>query len=215
MKKIRIHLVEDHPCVKMALDALFQSSSYTISSHATSCGEARQMLQTEAMDLAILDLWLGDGSGEELIPAFLQQRPGLPILIFSAMEDLGVVSRCLLAGAKGFFPKPSSFHEILHALDTVFLQKSTYLPGRIRSQLSRNLSSSLMLTAQERQILSLIALSHSNPQIAKKLDLKVSVVAHQRSSIMKKLQLPDTAAITRYAISSGLLSPFEPLPHQM
>ncbi len=184
MEKINVHLVDDHSCIKEALDAHLRDTAYEIRSHATCCRDALQLLESEPMDLAVIDLRLPDGSGEDLIPAYRRKHPCLPILVFTAVLDLRTAKRCLDSGANGFFIKPSRIAEFRNALDTIWVRKSVYLCLPIQNGLTelQNIPSS-KLSDRERQILGLIVHGNSSKQIASSLRLSAHTANNHRRNL--------------------------------
>ena len=126
---MKVLLVDDHPLVLSALQAVIQSiGSDTTVVGVDSAAAARATLQDDAdFDLVLLDLALGDADGFEVLVEFRAAYPAVPVVVVSASDRASDVIRAIDSGAMGFVPKKSS-HGELHAALHMVMTGSMYVP---------------------------------------------------------------------------------------
>jgi DNA-binding NarL/FixJ family response regulator len=125
---------------------------------------------------------------------------------------MGKVNRLLKSGVTGYIEKDASLKELEDAINLVVDGRSYFSPRIVNVMreimISGGQDDSLdSLTAREREIIQLIAESHSNKEVASKLGMSVRTADTHRTNIMKKLNLHDVAALTRWAIANKLVDP--------
>ena len=133
--KRRILIVDDHLDVRCALGWLIDSNSdLTACAAAESFDQARTIIEDQSFDLAIVDISLNDGSGLELTKLTRSRHPDMPVLIFSAHDDLLYVERALRWGAHGYLVKSwDTARDILTAIRQV-LDGGIYISRRITQE---------------------------------------------------------------------------------
>ncbi|HAV12595.1 MAG TPA: DNA-binding response regulator [Opitutae bacterium] len=161
-------------------------------------------------DLVILDIMLPNLNGSEILRRLKAKNQGINILIFSAAASISVVNRLLKSGVTGYIEKNAGLKELEKAISLVSEGRSYFSPRIIdimrELMISGGKDDALdSLTTREREIIQLIAESFSNKEIAAKLGMSVRTADTHRTNIMKKLDLHDVAALTRWAISNKLV----------
>lgn len=126
---MKVLLVDDHPLILTALQALIQRIGGDTTVVGTdSAAAARAALREDAdYDLVLLDLALGDADGFEVLAEFRNAYPAVPVVVVSASERASDVIRAIDLGAMGFVPKSSSHRELHEALAMV-MAGSMYVP---------------------------------------------------------------------------------------
>jgi DNA-binding NarL/FixJ family response regulator len=126
---MKVLLVDDHPLVLSALQAVIQSiGSDTTVVGVDSATAARATLAEDSdFDLVLLDLALGDADGFDVLVEFRSTYPAVPVVVVSASDRTSDVIRAIDSGAMGFVPKKSSHGELHHALEMV-MTGSMYVP---------------------------------------------------------------------------------------
>jgi DNA-binding NarL/FixJ family response regulator len=126
---MKVLLVDDHPLVLSALQAVIQSVGHdTTVVGVDSAAGARAALRNESdYDLVLLDLALGDADGFDVLAEFRSTYPAVPVVVVSASDRTSDVIRAIDGGAMGFVPKKSSHAELQHALKLV-MTGSMYVP---------------------------------------------------------------------------------------
>ena len=151
-------------------------------------------------------------NGTEILKVFREKLPSTQILIFSGYQSPNLVRELLQAGAHGFVEKSAPLSELRKGVEIVASGGSYFGPEvalLLRDAMAdpkSNDSGVNILTKREREILQLIAESHSTREIAKKLEISVKTAENHRTNLMRKLDLHNVASLTRYAINNGLIS---------
>jgi DNA-binding NarL/FixJ family response regulator len=174
--------------------------------------EGYEMCLEHRPDLVILDVMLPNLNGSEVLRRLKAKNDRINILIFSAASSNSVVNRLLKAGVTGYIEKNAGLAELEKAISLVADGRSYFSPRVVEAMreimLSGGQDDSLeSLTPREREIVQLIAESYSNKEIAAKLGMSVRTADTHRTNIMKKLDLHDVAALTRWAIANQIVDP--------
>jgi DNA-binding NarL/FixJ family response regulator len=144
-----------------------------------------------------------------------KELPAVKVLMLSAHSDDAYVKNAADSGARGFLLKQTSAHEVCRAIREVHKGKTFFTPSISKRQ-DRISPSSLNraglsktkvseLTSREMEVLQLIAEGKANKETAAELGIGVKTVEKHREHLMEKLDIHDTAGLTRYAISSGII----------
>jgi DNA-binding NarL/FixJ family response regulator len=163
-------------------------------------------------DFVILDVMLPNLNGTKILRRFRQELPKTQVLIFSGYQSPSLVRELLQAGAHGFVEKTAPLTELCKGIEAVANGGSYFGPEvalllcDAMADPRSNDSAINILTKREREILHLIAESHSTRDIAGKLEISVKTAETHRTNLMRKLDLHDVASLTRYAINNGLIS---------
>lgn len=162
-------------------------------------------------DFVILDVLLPRLNGTEIVRRLSIQLPKTRTLVFSGYQNQALVSELLQAGSHGIVEKSASFSELQKGIEIVSNGGSYFGPkvtGLLREAMADPQSSNSgmgSLTKREREVLLLIAESHSTKEISRKLEISVKTAESHRTNLMRKLDLHDVASLTRFAISKGLV----------
>jgi two-component system response regulator NreC len=212
-RTIRVLLMDDHNVVREGLRALLErQDDIRVVAEAGTVGEA---LAVEAeSDVLVADLVLPDERGPEVVRRLRERYPRTPILVLTMVDNPTDVQLCLAAGAKGYLMKQAAGAELTDAVRAVaegreYLQpalgvalarfREAPAPGRVHTRATVDLSD------REREVLRLIALGHTNAEIARLLFLSVRTVENHRAGLMRKLGVKTRADLVRYATQSGLV----------
>lgn len=172
--------------------------------------KAQSELEREAPDIVLLDVGLPGMNGLEILRSVKKHHPETYVLIFTGQEDAHTIRRALKAGADGFIEKRSKLETLDAALEAAEGGNPYYSGAALKcinSLFTQKLVDSPleMLTEREAQVLQLIAESHSTKEISEKLNISTGTVNTHRYHLMNKLQVHDTAGLTRAAIEYGLV----------
>lgn len=207
----RIVIIEDHTAIReMLAEILKVDPAYKIVGESGEGQQACQLCLELKPDLIVLDARLPGLSGVDILRRISKQLKSTRVLVFSAYESPALVREMLEAGAHGFVEKTAGLGEFKKGLGTI-AQGGTYFgPGvaaLLRTVVANNSSTSGIetLTDREREILKLVAESHSTKEIAQKLGISVKTVDNHRTNLMRKLDLHDVASLTRYSLEIGLI----------
>lgn len=211
MKKVIV--IEDQTILRDLICQLVES--YTTMEVAAQSGdgaEGYELCLKHTPDLVILDIMLPNLNGSEVLRRLKSKNPKINILIFSAASSNTMVNRLLKSGVTGYIEKDAGLAELEKAINLVADGRSYFSPRVVDAMrelmVSGGQDDSLdSLTTREREIVQLIAESFSNKEIAAKLGMSVRTADTHRTNIMKKLDLHDVAALTRWAIANKLVDP--------
>ena len=166
-------------------------------------------------DVILLDVVMPDQSGLEIIPTLLQENPGVRILVLSMQDDPQYVREAFAAGARGYVLKEAADNEVVAAVREV-ASGGRYVHPELGARLvaaeseERRRAEEDPLSERESEVLRLLALGHTNQEIAKQLFISVRTAETHRAHIMQKLHLTSRADLVRYALANGLLNEPEP-----
>jgi two-component system, NarL family, response regulator NreC len=158
-------------------------------------------------DVLILDLNLGGVSALEYIPALLERSPQTRIVVLTMQTEPAYARDALRSGASAYVLKESAEDELVTAVKAA-AEGRTYLNPRVGAMIATQATESEAdrdLTQREQEILHLLALGHTNGEIADQLFLSRRTIETHRANIQRKLDLSTRAELTRYAIEHNLL----------
>ena len=147
--------------------------------------------------------------GLEGLPRLLERAPDAAVLVLSMHDEADDVRRAFEAGAAGYVVKAAADEDVVRAVRTVASGERYVHPsvGAILAQPARSRGPVDELSPREREVLRLLALGHTNQEIAQQLVVSVRTVESHRAHIMTKLRADSRAAMVRHALDAGLLDP--------
>ncbi len=207
----RLVIIEDQTAVReMLVEILRLDSNYQLVGESGDGQNALSLCLEVKPDVVVLDAKLPGLNGVDILRRISKKLPSMRVMIFSGHENPVLVREMLEAGAHGFVEKTAGLVEFKKGLETV-ANGGTYFGPAVAALLrdvvaNPNASSaSDFLTDREREILQLVAESHSTREIAAKLGISIKTVDNHRTNLMRKLNLHDVASLTRYALEVGLI----------
>jgi two-component system response regulator NreC len=208
---IRVLVVDDHAVVRSGLRRLLDAEA-----DIETVGEAPNAERAvfEAIehrpDVVLMDLVMPVKGGIEGMPAVLQAVPEATVLVLSMQDDPRYVHEAFEAGASGYVLKEAADTEVVAAVRAVAAGER-YLHPALGARLiaaeaeQRRRAEADPLSDREREVLRLLALGHTNQEIASQLYISVRTAETHRAHIMQKLDLSTRAELVRYALDEGLL----------
>ncbi len=210
-RKTRILIVDDHAVVRAGLKLLVDAEKELEAvGEAGSAREAVFEARSLKPDVVLLDVVMPDQSGLEVVPQLLHETPELKVLVLSMQDDPSYVREAFSAGASGYVLKEAADSELVAAIKEV-AQGGRYVHPELGARLvaaeteERRRAEEDPLSDREREVLRLLALGHTNQEIAKQLYISVRTAETHRAHIMQKLRLSSRAELVRYALDQGLL----------
>lgn len=217
MKSVRVLLADDHTLVRAGLRKLLEDIPDVEVVGEAADGVALLALAAQLQpNLVLTDIDMPGLNGLEATARLVKLQPETRVVILSMHQNEEYVRQALLHGAIGYLLKDAAPVELELALKAV-LRGETYLsPVVSKSVLSDYVQRlrgdekpGVLLTTRQREILQLVAESHSTKEIARRLDLSVKTVDTHRSRLMNQLDIHDVAGLVRYAMRTGLISPHQ------
>ena len=215
-KPITVLLADDHAIVRQGLCALLTTEGhFTMVGQARTGREAVEMARTLRPDVIVMDIAMPVLNGLEATRQILAANPAAKVVILSAHTDDEYIERMSEAGVAGFLEKQTSAEILTKAIFEVAAGRIFYSPSIARrlphdGRKPRNREGGLKpngsrLTSRESEVLQLVAEGSANKQVAAGLGISVKTVEKHRQHLMDKLNIHDTAGLTRYAISAGVI----------
>ena len=208
---IRVLIVDDHAVVRSGIKLLLeQEDDIEPVGEAGSARDAIFRARTTKPDVILLDVVMPDGSGLDAIPTLLHEEPETKILVLSMQDDPRYVREAFGAGASGYVLKEAADVEVVAAVREV-ARGGRYVHPELGARLiaadaaAARKADEDPLSEREREVLRLLALGHTNQEIAKQLFISVRTAETHRAHIMQKLRLSTRAELVRYALAQGLL----------
>jgi DNA-binding NarL/FixJ family response regulator len=206
MQTTSVLIVDDHYMVIEGIRTLLQGEKdIELIGHASNAVSCMSFLQTRCPDVILMDISMPEKSGVELCKEVREMYPNVFVIGLSTFNQFTFIEAMMENGASGYLLKNADKEEIIEAIHTVAKGK-TYLSDEAASTLKNAAhEDSPVLTRRENEILRLIADGLTNPGIAEKLFLSLSTVDTHRKSLMRKLNIKNTALLIRYAIEHKLI----------
>jgi len=211
MNAIRVLLAEDHETVRDGLKLLLQSQSdIEIVGEVPNGRAAVERANALKPHVIVLDLSMPEMNGLAATRALKETTPQVAIVALTRHDDEAYVRELLGAGASGYVLKQSSFSELLRAIRAAasggrYLDSSLAARGR-EYHTRRRLPTKPVVTDRESHVLRLMAVGHSNKEIADQLAISVKTVEVHKANGMRKLGLRGRIDVVRYAVLNGWLS---------
>jgi DNA-binding NarL/FixJ family response regulator len=214
-KKITILLAEDHTVVRQGLCALLKSDgAFKIVAEARTGREAVELARSLRPDVILMDIAMPVLNGLEATRQILTADPAAKVIILSAHSDDAYIERMSAVGVSGFLEKQTSAEILIHALREVANGARFFSPSITKRLKAAHLSRARFgtararghrLTIRESEVLQLVAEGSPNKQTAGRLGISIKTVEKHREHLMAKLNIHDTAGLTRYAIAAGVI----------
>jgi two-component system, NarL family, response regulator NreC len=208
---IRVVIVDDHAVVRSGLRLLLEGvDDVHVEDEGGTADEAVRLARLHKPDVVLLDVTMPGRSGLAAAAEIRQAAPQARILILSMHDDPSYVREAFAAGATGYLLKEAADAELVAAVREV-AAGGRYVHPTLGARLvaaeaeAGAAASADPLSEREREVLRLLALGHTNQEIAKMLFISVRTAETHRAHIMQKLRLNTRAELVRYALQHGLL----------
>jgi two-component system, NarL family, response regulator NreC len=210
-KETEILIVDDHAVVRSGLRLLLDAQDdMKVVGEAGDLRNAVFEARALEPDVILMDVVMPGASGIEATAAVLKEAPDAKVLVLSMQDDPRYLREAFSAGASGYVLKEAADAELVDAVREV-ARGGRYVHPELGARLvaaeadERAKVDADPLSEREREVLRLLALGHTNQEIAKMLYLSVRTVETHRAHIMQKLRLETRAELVRHAIDQGLL----------
>ena len=206
---IRIVLADDHAVVRRGLELLLAAEEgFEVVASVGNVDAAIRTTRGHKPDVLVLDLNMPGGSSLDAIPTILEASPKTQIAVLTMQNEPAFARQALGAGALAYVLKEAADDELVEAIRRVAVGE-TYLNPQLGARMA---AEGLQpagppddLSEREVEVLRLIALGHTNAEIAEQLYLSIRTVESHRSHIQQKLGRSSRADLVRYAIVHRLV----------
>jgi DNA-binding NarL/FixJ family response regulator len=216
MKTITVVLAEDHLIVREGFLGLLKNEpDIEIVGEAETGRQAVQLAKKLCPNVVVMDIAMPQLNGLEATRQILKALPTTKVIILSAYADDAYVEQATAAGATGYLIKQASSHSLCEAIREVQKGKTFFSPAiskfiKHQQRMSPGLGGmnnkrNAGLSSREMEVLQLIAEGKANKETAFELGISIKTVEKHRQRLMQKLNIHDTAGLTRYAVASGII----------
>ena len=208
---ISVVLVDDHAVVRSGIRLLLDvEDDIEVIGEAGNAKDALFRARALKPDVILLDVVMPGESGIEVLPKLLEESPETKVLVLSMQDDPSYVREAFASGAHGYVLKEAADVEVVAAVREI-ARGGRYVHPALGARMiaadavERAAADADPLSEREREVLRLLALGHTNQEIAQQLYISVRTAESHRAHIMQKLRLATRAELVRYALSHGLL----------
>ncbi len=213
---IKILLAEDHTIVREGIRELFKhETDFEIVAEAENGRQAVYLAAELCPDVIVMDVAMPNLNGIEATRQILHSKPDTRIIMLSAHADEAYVEKAMALGAAGYLIKQSASDELSTAIRQVYNGKTYFSPDisnrhfyhqrKALAEGDLTNANAAKLTPREMEVLQLVAEGKTNKESAADLHISIKTVEKHRQKVMEKLNLHDTASLTRYAIATGVI----------
>jgi two-component system, NarL family, response regulator NreC len=208
---IRAVVVDDHAVVRSGIRLLLdREEDIEVVGDAGNARDAVFRARALKPDVILLDIVMPGESGIEVLPQLLKESPETKVLVLSMQDDPSYVREAFAAGASGYVLKEAADEEVVAAVREI-AGGGSYVHPALGARMiaaeaeARAAAEADPLSEREREVLRLLALGHTNQEIARMLYISVRTAETHRAHVMQKLRLQTRAELVRYALAHGLL----------
>ncbi|HEU5105587.1 MAG TPA: response regulator transcription factor [Solirubrobacterales bacterium] len=204
---ISVVLVDDHAVVRSALRSLLDGQDdLEVVGEAGDLAAARTVAAAAAPTVLVLDVNLPDGLAVDALGDLRALAPDAGIVLLTMERDLSLARAALEEGALAYLFKDAAHLELIEAVRAAAAGRR-YLPAAVAAGLTKGAGDDDQpLSPRETEVLRLMALGHTNREVAEQLDLSIRTVETHRAHIQQKLGLSSRPELTRYALDHGLIT---------
>ncbi|WP_185269378.1 response regulator transcription factor [Chryseobacterium bernardetii] len=207
-EKINIVIVDDHPIIIEGLKMMLKSQPFfNIPETFTSGSEIIRFLDSNKVDIILLDITLPDVNGTELCREIKKKSPATSVIMFSNRSERSIIMQSIQNGASGYLLKNTSIEELVICIqgalsgDIVFCNETK----QIISKPPQNDQPIPRLTKREKQILHLVAQGKTSNMIAEELFLSPLTVDTHRKNLLQKFHAKNSTELVNQAIEYNLI----------
>jgi len=210
MTKISVLLVDDHEVVRQGLRALLEAQpDMQVVAEAKDGHQAVGLAREKSPDVVVMDISMPGMSGLDATRQIVRSVPTAKVLVLTSYDDDDCVVQMTQAGAVGYLTKRSASDDLTEAIRIVRRGRTFYSPEiakrlreRGRLEVPGNPEKRRSeLTKREEEVLQLVAEGFPNKGIASHLGISVKTVEKHRQAVMNKLNIHETAGLTRFALA--------------
>jgi len=213
---ISVLIVEDHTIVREGLCVLLgHETDIKVVGEASDGRKALTLVMELKPDVVLMDIAMPELNGLEAARQILNEFPNIRIIILTAHSDDIYVNRAVDCGAKGYLLKQDATCDVYQAIREVhrggifysssIAKRFTRMNPKLQNRSGKLQTKRKILTSREMEVLQLVAEGKANKETAAELRISIKTVEKHRGNLMEKLDIHDTAGLTRYAIAVGII----------
>jgi two-component system response regulator NreC len=210
VRRVTLVLADDHAVVRSGLRLLLEAEpGHEVVAEAATAEDALRYTRAHRPSVLVLDLNMPGRPSLEVIPEIRYATPETAVVVLTMQEDPAFAREALRAGALGYVLKEAADEELLQAV-RLAAEGETYLNPRLGARLAAQPPAPAGppgdLTEREVEVMRLIALGHTNSEIAGQLYLSVRTIESHRAHIQQKIRRTSRAELVQYALEHGFVS---------
>lgn len=213
---IKVLIAEDHTILRDGLRRVLElSPDIKVVAEALDGRQAVAMATDIQPDVVLMDIAMPGLNGLEATRQLVKLNPGIKILMLTAHNDDAYVQGAIDSGASGFLLKQTCATDVCWAIREIHKGKKLFSPSvarrlaridpKVASRSAKDRAKKALLSSREMEVLQLVAEGKANKETASELNISIKTVEKHRSKLMEKLDIHDTASLTRYAIAVGII----------
>lgn len=201
----RAVIVEDHDALSRGLELVLGKAGIDVVGSARTEQEGYEIILRERPGLAVVDIGLEDGSGVELARRLAESEPDLGVLIYTGLDDEGLLREAIKSGARGFALKAGPARDLVAAARAV-ASGGTYVDPHLTFVLGESATGEVAtLSPREREVMAALAEGLKGPQVAERLGIAPDTVRTHVENAMQKLDARTRAHAIAIALQHGLI----------
>lgn len=210
MSKINILIVDDEALIREGLRSLLEKEPFVHKIYEAGDAETfHSVLSQNHIGIVLLDIRLRNSTGVELLESIRNMDPRPKVVAVTGMEGVELIINLLKGGVDGIVYKLDGYEEIRKTIQST-LSSGNYFPNKILKVIQSNAKAwdsipSVILNAQELEILKALARGSVTKEIANELNMRETTAETYRIRLLKKVGVPNTAALLAYAYRNGIL----------
>lgn len=201
----RAVIVEDHDALSRGLELVLGKAGIDVVGSARTEQEGYEIILRERPGLAVVDIGLEDGSGVELARRLAESEPDLGVLIYTGLDDEGLLREAIDSGARGFALKAGPARDLVAAARAV-ASGGSYVDPHLTFVLGESASGEVAtLSPREREVMAALAEGLKGPQVAERLGIAPDTVRTHVEHAMHKLDARTRVHAIAIALQHGLI----------
>jgi DNA-binding NarL/FixJ family response regulator len=208
---ISVMLAEDHMIVREGFRRILElDKGISVVGEASDGRQAVVLAKRLRPAVILMDIAMPQLNGLEATRQLKKELPATKILMLSAHSDEAYIAKAIECGAVGFLLKQTSAHEVVRAINEVFAGRTWFEKARAdenprKQETAASRKHQEPLSPREAEVLQLVAEGKANKEMAVAMGIAIKTVEKHREHLMRKLDIHDTAGLTRYAIGAGVI----------
>ncbi|WP_136807976.1 response regulator [Desulfosediminicola flagellatus] len=212
----RIVLADDHVLIRHGIkNIIAKNCNFQVVGEVSNGEELLSLLETEKVDLIILDISMPKIGGMEAVGLVKAKWSWIKVLILTMHKTKQYFYHAMTAGADGYLVKDDPDEELLTAIRKIQSGKKYISPvladdftdDVINSYQNEKKSPFQELTKREKEILQLVVDGYTSRQMADSLGLSPRTVDHHRSNLLRKFQMKNSVDLVNFAVRNGFVTP--------
>jgi DNA-binding NarL/FixJ family response regulator len=194
---IRLMIADDHVAIRAGMVSLVRGTEIEVVCQAETCEQTIKFALACQPDVLLLDVRMGGSDGLESLEEIKRANPEIPVLIFSASEEIKDMAYARKLGANGYIPKGASRDDLLNCIRRAASGKSVWTTRQIRQVVSRAAATALAkgdrnpLSPREMEVLGKIMSGLTNEAISEELAIDIETVKQHVKHVLRKLHVED------------------------